>query len=366
MMGKHVRRSVAAPMFSPPEIITEGRCNTKADMWSLGVVTYILLCGYPPFSEDGLQNRIVKARYTFPRKHWTGVSVMGRDLVSRLLVLDVEQRYDANRVLNHPWIRALDTYKPAEEPKVSEPKPGIETKKSGIAKDTENFFAQAKHVTSFLRNMHLCRKLETHGFELPNTLLDKSDEVLELLSEKAPSWVESYVRMNREALKAFKPLRKQLNTMVRMYNKTLFTPPEYKQLENGATEPEIKSTGVESAPAAPAIRNPKNKDLERVNDSPAQGLRKSSSAPSFPTMMRQHSFNVVPTEKPIWIPDEEASYCRLCDNNFNIVQRRHHCRSCGQVVCESCSTQKKVLKHMKDSVRHRVCDLCAVQHDITL
>mmetsp|Transcript_11478 Transcript_11478/g.13913 ORF Transcript_11478/g.13913 Transcript_11478/m.13913 type:complete len:619 (+) Transcript_11478:242-2098(+) len=367
IVGKDVKRSVAAPMFSPPEIIREGRCNTKADMWSLGVVLYILLCGYPPFADDGLQKRILKARYTFPAKHWMGVSVMGRDLVSRLLVLDVEQRYNASQVLRHPWIVALDRYRPSK-PLPMKHHTDEDIKRLGIARETEEFFAKAKNVTSFLRNMHLCRKLETNGFDLPTTLLDQSDEVLDYLSSKAPAWLDSYLKLNREALQVFKPFRKQLNTMARMYNRTLFVPPDVKQIENASTAgSSVSSPVVASAPTVgSSSKKLSHKAHEALkNTDPTSGMRKSSSTPDFAAMRRQSSYDVVPIEEPVWIPDAEVSYCRLCDTNFNVLQRRHHCRSCGQVVCESCSSQKKVLKHMKDMMRHRCCDLCASHLNIS-
>ncbi|KAH8872369.1 Pleckstrin homology domain-containing family F member 2 [Schistosoma japonicum] len=63
-------------------------------------------------------------------------------------------------------------------------------------------------------------------------------------------------------------------------------------------------------------------------------------------------------KSPIWIPDSEASHCMVCGaTEFNLVHRRHHCRHCGKVVCDKCSTYRWILPYQGSS-RVRVCSLC--------
>ena len=122
--------------------------------------------------------------------------------------------------------------------------------------------------------MHVCRKLETKGFDLPVTLLDQSDEVLDYLSDKAPLWVKK----NKEALKVFKPLRKQLNTMARMYNRTLFSPPEYKLGDEKNPPHSLNSPAVASAPSV-VMSKSKEKNLQHERVKESSRMRKSISTP---------------------------------------------------------------------------------------
>ncbi|XP_018652339.1 putative zinc finger protein [Schistosoma mansoni] len=63
-------------------------------------------------------------------------------------------------------------------------------------------------------------------------------------------------------------------------------------------------------------------------------------------------------KSPIWIPDSEASHCMVCGTTeFNLVHRRHHCRHCGKVVCDKCSTYRWILPYQGSS-RVRVCSVC--------
>jgi len=96
--------------------------NKKCDLWSLGVIMYILLCGYAPFSghcgsdcgwdrgetctdcQEDLFSSIKEGRLVFPDQHWAVISEEAKDLIQGLLVKDSEARLDANRVLSHPWI----------------------------------------------------------------------------------------------------------------------------------------------------------------------------------------------------------------------------------------------------------------------
>ena len=96
--------------------------NKKCDMWSLGIIMYILLCGYAPFSgncgldcgwdrgescmecQEMLFSNIKDGKVIFPEQHWDRVSLEAKDLILHLLVRDSNTRLDADQVLCHPWI----------------------------------------------------------------------------------------------------------------------------------------------------------------------------------------------------------------------------------------------------------------------
>jgi serine/threonine protein kinase len=77
------------------------------DIWSVGVVFYILLCGFPPFYDDNnkkLFALIISANFTFPDPYWTDVSESAKDLVRKLLVVDPKKRLTAEEILRHEWM----------------------------------------------------------------------------------------------------------------------------------------------------------------------------------------------------------------------------------------------------------------------
>ncbi|KAJ7329920.1 hypothetical protein JRQ81_016094 [Phrynocephalus forsythii] len=63
------------------------------------------------------------------------------------------------------------------------------------------------------------------------------------------------------------------------------------------------------------------------------------------------------SKAPIWIPDTRATMCMICTSEFTLTWRRHHCRACGKVICQACSSNKHGLDYMKNHPA-RVCDLC--------
>lgn len=97
---------VGTPYYIAPEVL--GRHYDKScDLWSIGVITYILLCGYPPFYGDTdpeIFASVRAGRYDFDSPEWTHVSAEAKDLISRLLLLDASKRLTADEALRHPWL----------------------------------------------------------------------------------------------------------------------------------------------------------------------------------------------------------------------------------------------------------------------
>jgi serine/threonine protein kinase len=95
------------PGYVAPEVLRGIAYGKEVDMWSIGVILYILLCGFPPFYDDNnkkLFSLIVHASYSFPDPYWTDVSDKAKDLVQKLLVIDPKKRLSADQALQHPWM----------------------------------------------------------------------------------------------------------------------------------------------------------------------------------------------------------------------------------------------------------------------
>ncbi|CAG8534211.1 7323_t:CDS:2, partial [Ambispora leptoticha] len=100
------------PTYVAPEILTsrESRSyNSKVDMWSLGVILYVCLCGFPPFSNDRspprLTEQIRNGNYAFPSPMWDTISDNAKDLISKLLVTNPDQRLSADQAIEHPFMK---------------------------------------------------------------------------------------------------------------------------------------------------------------------------------------------------------------------------------------------------------------------
>lgn len=82
--------------------------NAKCDLWSLGVITYIILTGISPFYGDGTEKSIIKnaklGNLNFNFKHWEKISINAKNFVKDLLKIDVKERLDSQTALNHIWI----------------------------------------------------------------------------------------------------------------------------------------------------------------------------------------------------------------------------------------------------------------------
>jgi len=94
------------PGYVAPEVLAQQGYGFECDMWSIGVIMYVLLCGYLPFYEDPplLYESIRNARFDMPADDWDAVSNEAKDLVTRLLVLDIGERLAPSELLDHAWI----------------------------------------------------------------------------------------------------------------------------------------------------------------------------------------------------------------------------------------------------------------------
>mmetsp|Transcript_17257 Transcript_17257/g.49899 ORF Transcript_17257/g.49899 Transcript_17257/m.49899 type:complete len:703 (+) Transcript_17257:129-2237(+) len=96
------------PTFVAPEILKNIPHDQSADLWSVGVVVYILLVGYPPFMKDTqaeLFQQIRTGAWEFLEEDWEDISPEAQELVRNLLVVDPEQRWTVDQALKSSWIR---------------------------------------------------------------------------------------------------------------------------------------------------------------------------------------------------------------------------------------------------------------------
>ncbi|XP_059843840.1 serine/threonine-protein kinase Chk2 [Hypanus sabinus] len=103
------------PTYLAPEVLLgagAGSYSKAVDCWSLGVILFICLAGYPPFSDQNkemaLRDQIIKGHYKLIRDCWVNVSETAKDLVKKLLVVDPEKRLSTEEALKHPWMQDED------------------------------------------------------------------------------------------------------------------------------------------------------------------------------------------------------------------------------------------------------------------
>ncbi|XP_015918836.1 MAP kinase-activated protein kinase 2 [Parasteatoda tepidariorum] len=99
------------PYYVAPEVLGPEKYDKSCDMWSLGVIMYILLCGFPPFYSNhglaispGMKRRIRAGQYDFPNPEWENVSNDAKELIRGLLRTDPAKRLSIEEVMNNKWI----------------------------------------------------------------------------------------------------------------------------------------------------------------------------------------------------------------------------------------------------------------------
>ncbi|KAF8716446.1 hypothetical protein HU200_026326 [Digitaria exilis] len=105
--GEKFKDLVGSAYYVAPEVLKR-RYGAEADIWSAGVILYILLSGVPPFwaeNEDGIFDAVLRGHIDFASDPWPSISNSAKDLVKKMLRQDPKERLTAAEILNHPWIR---------------------------------------------------------------------------------------------------------------------------------------------------------------------------------------------------------------------------------------------------------------------
>jgi len=96
------------PGYVAPEVLEGKQYGKEVDLWSLGVILYILLCGFPPFYDEstaGLYRQIKNGQYDFPDPYWTEISDEAKSVVKGLLTVDSNKRFTPEKLLSIPWVK---------------------------------------------------------------------------------------------------------------------------------------------------------------------------------------------------------------------------------------------------------------------
>ena len=103
--SKKLQQTIGTPYYIAPEVLLQ-KYDSKCDIWSCGVILYILLCGKPPFdgnNDDEILRAVDKAKVEYKDAVWKKISDEGKDLLNKMLVKDYHKRISAAECLGHPW-----------------------------------------------------------------------------------------------------------------------------------------------------------------------------------------------------------------------------------------------------------------------
>ncbi|KAM8769572.1 serine/threonine-protein kinase DCLK1-like isoform 1-T1 [Acanthopagrus schlegelii] len=160
------------PTYVAPEIVAESGYGLKVDIWAAGVITYILLCGFPPFrgtgeDQEALFEQILKGVLDFPAPYWDSVSDAAKALITGMLQVEVDLRYTAVQVLDNPWVNDDGVSENEHQLPVAgkikkhfNPVPKLNSTAAGVSVITTTALDKEKQV--FRRRRHQDVKLTSH------------------------------------------------------------------------------------------------------------------------------------------------------------------------------------------------------------
>uniref|UniRef100_A0A674NFT6 Death-associated protein kinase 1 n=1 Tax=Takifugu rubripes TaxID=31033 RepID=A0A674NFT6_TAKRU len=158
------------PEFVAPEVVNYEPLGLEADMWSVGVITYILLSGASPFLGDNKQETLANVSavdYTFDEEFFSNTSILAKDFIARLLIKDPKKRMTIQDSLQHPWIKPKDTQQ------------ALSRKESAVNMEKFKKFAARRKWKQSVRLISLCNRLSRSFLSRSNISVARSDDTLD-------------------------------------------------------------------------------------------------------------------------------------------------------------------------------------------
>uniref|UniRef100_A0A669C037 non-specific serine/threonine protein kinase n=1 Tax=Oreochromis niloticus TaxID=8128 RepID=A0A669C037_ORENI len=168
--GNDFKNIFGTPEFVAPEVVNYEPLGLEADMWSVGVITYILLSGASPFLGDNKQETLANVSavdYTFDEEFFSSTSMLAKDFIARLLVKDPKKRMTIQDSLQHPWIKPKDTQQ------------ALSRKESAVNMEKFKKFAARRKWKQSVRLISLCNRLSRSFLSRSNISVARSDDTLD-------------------------------------------------------------------------------------------------------------------------------------------------------------------------------------------
>jgi len=164
MTRRVLRQKCGTPSYVAPEVIAGKPYDQAADLWSLGVIVYFVIGGYPPFvdfnSRQRMFQKIIAGEFEFHETDWSGISNQAKSFIRALLTVDPGKRMSAPQALFHPWILAGDTAKPPMIPPSAKDTSTTGKKGKGVRKAIKAALGKqssSKHLQASGENVHRIR-----------------------------------------------------------------------------------------------------------------------------------------------------------------------------------------------------------------
>ncbi|XP_064883007.1 death-associated protein kinase 1 [Oncorhynchus nerka] len=168
--GNDFKNIFGTPEFVAPEVVNYEPLGLEADMWSVGVITYILLSGASPFLGENKQETLANVSavdYTFDEEFFSSTSLLAKDFITRLLIKDPKKRMTIQDSLLHPWIKPKDSQQ------------ALSRKESAVNMEKFKKFAARRKWKQSVRLISLCNRLSRSFLSRSNISVARSDDTLD-------------------------------------------------------------------------------------------------------------------------------------------------------------------------------------------
>ena len=105
---KNLMETKTGTLYYMSPNVLNGEYDMATDVWSLGVILYIMLVGYPPFqgNDEEIIEGVMSGEFDMENDDWEFISPMCKDLISRMLVVESNERISIDEILSHPWVQS--------------------------------------------------------------------------------------------------------------------------------------------------------------------------------------------------------------------------------------------------------------------